>query len=199
MIGRLLALAMVVACALADCEGPFCKTIATPCANKQVSTCEFWPHHCSAFIHGGPVYCSEDHQCLCGEGTCATATGKCKAPPIIECETKVSTCHVWPHHCAKAFHGPSVYCNMTGKDCLCGDGTCKTEDGVCKPTPAFGAATDDADPSSYSALAPEAATKRGIQLAAVLSLASLVALAVACGVAGGRWQQPVQTPPLLLG
>merc|ERR1719419_1412787 len=91
------ALAPVRPATLRSCEEPFCEKRRLSCASIQVSTCHVWPHWCSTLIHGPYVYCSKDHRCLCGQGTCAAAQDVCRQPPLIPCEKNVSTCEVWPH------------------------------------------------------------------------------------------------------
>mmetsp|Transcript_73883 Transcript_73883/g.171376 ORF Transcript_73883/g.171376 Transcript_73883/m.171376 type:complete len:191 (-) Transcript_73883:88-660(-) len=59
-------------CGEGTCADPHGKCVAPPSINcsTKVSTCRLFPHHCENLIHGPSVYCSEDHTCLCGSGTC---------------------------------------------------------------------------------------------------------------------------------
>mmetsp|Transcript_37059 Transcript_37059/g.110650 ORF Transcript_37059/g.110650 Transcript_37059/m.110650 type:complete len:201 (+) Transcript_37059:71-673(+) len=200
MATQLLAAALLVVSARAACEGPFCTNISRPCANKQVGTCQWWPHHCAKVLHGASVYCSEDHLCLCGGGTCATPEGRCEAPPVIACHKKVGTCQWWPHHCSKAIHGSAVYCSEPGHECLCGEGTCLTDHSRCKAPEPFG----EPNATAAAALLGGGPLRVGKNAAAPLAAGALLLLAglaalVAWGVVSKRKRQSVQVPQLLLG
>lgn len=201
-----LAAALLVACAAGECTEPFCTTVHRPCATKQVSTCSAWPHRCWKILHGPSVYCSEHHLCLCGEGTCADENGRCVEPPTVDCQTKVSTCEVWPHHCSKILHGESVACSDK-TDCLCGAGTCDLEgDKICQPITPFGPAPEPAVQLAGNATLratrlQASAESRPSQLAALLVPVGLIAAAVSAiyGAVAWRRRRCVQETPFVLG
>jgi len=91
------------------------------------------------------VTCDADYNCVCKQGFCADAKGKCVEQPVLQCKKKVSTCQLWPHHCSKSLHGGSVFCSADFK-CLCGEGTCEAPDSeLCAAPAPFGAAAALAD------------------------------------------------------
>eukprot|EP00421_Protoceratium_reticulatum_P024335 CAMPEP_0168460928 /NCGR_PEP_ID=MMETSP0228-20121227/53701_1 /TAXON_ID=133427 /ORGANISM="Protoceratium reticulatum, Strain CCCM 535 (=CCMP 1889)" /LENGTH=155 /DNA_ID=CAMNT_0008476185 /DNA_START=34 /DNA_END=498 /DNA_ORIENTATION=+ len=69
----------------------------------------------------------------------AVAAADCLEPfcrqEFAPCQNKkVSTCHLWPHFCAKWIHGDAVYCNAD-HDCVCAGGACASAQGHCVAPP----------------------------------------------------------------
>merc|ERR1711956_187321 len=177
-----------------ECVAPHCVKVPQPCANSQVSTCTIWPHYCSKIKHGMEVYCTDDHVCGCKEGFCANSEGVCVEQPVVQCTKKVSSCHIWPHHCSTTLHGDSVTCSPD-HDCVCGEGTCADEEpGKCSPIEQF---TDLAGVQKES---KGSLAEAPIPLSAFFALATVATMTVgAAAMALNLRRSTVGEAPPLLG
>merc|ERR1719410_155613 len=63
---------------------------ATTCVRK-VGSCRLPPHQCLTFFHGESVFCSADHECLCGEGTCKADDSNVCVPEQATATTTATT------------------------------------------------------------------------------------------------------------
>merc|ERR1712008_233854 len=190
---RLMSMGLAVAFVSAtpdECVAPDCVKVPQPCANSQVSTCTIWPHYCSKIKHGMGVYCTDDHVCACKEGFCANSEGACVEQPMVDCTKKVSSCHIWPHHCSTTLHGDSVTCSPD-RDCLCGEGTCADDSGKCTAIEQF---TDLASVQQESKGSLAEAT---IPFVALFALAAVAAMAMGATALTFRRSTVGEAPPLL--
>merc|ERR1719507_2525437 len=152
------------------------------------------PHHCSKWKHGDAVYCTDDYICPCKEGFCANAKGMCVEQPIINCTKKVSTCHVWPHHCSQTMHGEGVSCSPD-RDCVCGEGSCKEADSeMCAEIEQF------TDLAGVQKQRKNSLAEAPISLSAFFALATVAAMAMgATAMALTLRRSTVGEAPPLLG
>lgn len=115
-----------------ECKLPSCVKVWQACNETKVSTCEWWPYHCSNILHGDAVECVNKHDCVCRDKFCADADKKCVPQPYTKCQLQVSTCDLWPHHCSMLIHGDGVYCDAD-YNCMCPPTSC-AQGGRCVPT-----------------------------------------------------------------